>query len=216
MSSGRSTSSPSSSRVWSHCPTSSADWASLDLPDSASPDKTILVALAKNTALSPRIDVLKKGGLRLRGACPNAIAAYHAFVSTAHYEPDEVTLIMHIGAENTDIAIQQGGQLLFARNVAGGGGLFTEAIMSQFGAPYDRAEKMKIQKVDVYCRMIALAASVLTLATTKHTVIRAKKITHQTAAGRRLQGRPRPLGVCKVCNLPRIMGSRNSPANSDR
>jgi type IV pilus assembly protein PilM len=139
----------------------SADWASLDLPESSSPDKTVLVALAKNSALEPRIEVLRRGNLRLRGACPNAIAAYHAFVSTAHYEPGEVTLIMHIGAENTDIAIQKDGRLLFARNVAGGGGLFTEAIMSQFGAPYDRAERMKFQKVDVTPRATAQYADSL-------------------------------------------------------
>ena len=39
--------------------------------------------------------------------------------------------------------------MLFARNVAGGGRLFTEAVMNQFRVPYDRAEKMKRQKADV-------------------------------------------------------------------
>ncbi len=127
----------------------SADWAPLDLPETVSADNTVLVALAKNATLFPRIGVLKKANLKLQGACPNAIAFHHAYVTTARIEPDEVTLLMHVGAENTDIAIQRDGKLLFARNVSGGGRLFTDAIMQQFGSGYDRAEKMKFQKADV-------------------------------------------------------------------
>ncbi len=112
-------------------------------------DNTVLVALAKNASLFPRIGVLKKANLKLQGACPNAIAFQHIYVTTARIEPDEVTLLMHVGAENTDIAIQRDGKLLFARNVSGGGRLFTDAIMQQFGSGYDRAEKMKFQKADV-------------------------------------------------------------------
>jgi len=127
----------------------SADWAPLDLPESVTADNTVLVALAKNASLFPRIGVLKKANLKLQGACPNAIAFQHIYVTTARIEPDEVTLLMHVGAENTDIAIQRDGKLLFARNVSGGGRLFTDAIMQQFGSGYDRAEKMKFQKADV-------------------------------------------------------------------
>jgi type IV pilus assembly protein PilM len=127
----------------------SANWAPMELDDTASADNTVLVALAKNATLFPRISVLKKAGLKLRGACPNSIAFYHAYVNTAKLEPDEVTMLMHIGAENTDIAIQRNGKLLFARNVSGGGRLFTDAIMQQFGSGYERAEKMKFQKADV-------------------------------------------------------------------
>ncbi|MHC4472200.1 MAG: pilus assembly protein PilM, partial [Planctomycetota bacterium] len=127
----------------------SADYARLDLPEAVSADNTVLVALSKNASLLPRMQVLKNAGLRIRGSCPNAIGFFRAFSGTAKVEAGEVTLLMHIGAENTDIAIQQDGKLLFARNVSGGGGLFTEAIMNQFNVQYDRAEKMKAQKADV-------------------------------------------------------------------
>jgi len=127
----------------------SADWVRLDLQDAISGDNTILVALAKNQALLPRIDGLSKAGLTVRGACPNSIGMFHSFVTAARISEGETTLLMHIGAENTDIAIQKDGRLLFARNVSGGGRLFTEAIMTQFNVKYDRAEKMKQQKADV-------------------------------------------------------------------
>ncbi|MEN8150661.1 MAG: pilus assembly protein PilM [Planctomycetota bacterium] len=127
----------------------SADWVRLDIPEAVSGDNTILVALAKNQALLPRIQMLSGAGLKVRGGCPNSIGMFHSFVTSAKIPEDEVTLLMHIGAENTDIAIQKDGRLLFARNVSGGGRLFTEAIMSQFNVKYERAEKMKVQKADV-------------------------------------------------------------------
>jgi len=127
----------------------SADWVRLDLPEAVSGDNTILVALAKNQGLLPRIEGLSLAGLKVRGGCPNSIGMFHSFVTSAKVNDGEVTLLMHIGAENTDIAIQKEGGLLFARNVSGGGRLFTEAIMSQFNVKFDRAEKMKQQKADV-------------------------------------------------------------------
>jgi type IV pilus assembly protein PilM len=133
----------------------SADYSRLDLPEAVSADNTVLVALAKNASLLPRMQVLKNAGLRIRGACPNSIGFFHAFAQTARIEPGEVTLLMHIGAENTDIGIQQDSRLLFARNVSGGGRLFTEAIMNQFNVPFERAEKMKAQKADVSSRTTA-------------------------------------------------------------
>jgi len=138
-----------------------ADWSRLDLPDSVSGDNTIMVSLAKNAAIEPRIGVLARAGLRVRGGAPNAVGMYHAFVTSAKLPPGEVTLLMHVGAENTDIAIQKDGRLLFARNVSGGGRLFTEAIMNQFHVKADRAEKMKQQKADVTPRSSARYADSL-------------------------------------------------------
>ncbi len=139
----------------------SADYRRLDLAESVSADHTVLVALAKNASLLPRIEVLRGAGLRLMGACPNSIGMFHAFVTTAKIRSGEVTLLMHIGAENTDIAIQKDGRLLFARNVSGGGRLFTEAIMNQFRVDYSRAEKMKAQKTNVAPRARARYADSL-------------------------------------------------------
>ena len=133
----------------------SADWARLDIDSSVSGENTIMVALAKNASLLPRMEILKQAKLRVRGACPNSVAMFHSFLTTAKIPSGEVTLLMHVGAENTDIAIQQDGKLLFARNVSGGGRLFTESIMQQFSVRYDRAEKMKFQKADVTPRSAA-------------------------------------------------------------
>ncbi|HEU4394006.1 MAG TPA: hypothetical protein VFS92_00450, partial [Planctomycetota bacterium] len=89
-----------------------ADWALLSLPAAAGEDDTVLVALARNAHLRPRLEAVKASGASPLGGCPRSIALYHAFVSNGSVPPGEVTLILHLGAENTDVAIQRDGALL--------------------------------------------------------------------------------------------------------
>jgi type IV pilus assembly protein PilM len=123
-----------------------ADWALLTLPASAGEDDTVLVALSRNAHLRPRLDALSGSGAPVLGACPRSIALYHAFIANAKVPPGEVTLLLHLGGENTDVAIQRDGALLFARNMAGGGRPFTEALAGAFRVNAETAERMKVQK----------------------------------------------------------------------
>ncbi|HEU4394721.1 MAG TPA: pilus assembly protein PilM, partial [Planctomycetota bacterium] len=132
-----------------------ADWALLSLPAAAGEDDTVLVALARNAHLRPRLDAVKACGASPLGGCPRSIALYHAFVSNAQVPPGEVTLILHLGAENTDVAIQRDGALLFARNMAGGGKPFTDALAAAFRVDAETAERMKVQKGNVTPRQKA-------------------------------------------------------------
>ncbi len=126
-----------------------ADWALLSLPAAAGSDQTVLVALARNAHLRPRLEALAAAGLSSLGGCPRSVALYHAFVTNAKVPPGEVTMILHLGGENTDVAIQRDGALLFARNLVGGGRPFTEALVQAFHVAPETAEKMKIQKGNV-------------------------------------------------------------------
>ncbi|MFQ5845322.1 MAG: pilus assembly protein PilM, partial [Planctomycetota bacterium] len=56
---------------------------------------------------------------------------------------------VNVGRDNLDMAIQRDGELLFARNMAGGGQPFTEAIMQTFGLKEGKAEANKIKKGDL-------------------------------------------------------------------
>jgi Tfp pilus assembly PilM family ATPase len=123
-----------------------ADWALLTLPAGAGEDDTVLVALARNAHLRPRLSAATGGGLSVLGGCPRSIALYHAFITNAKVPPGEVTMLLHLAGENTDVAIQRDGALLFARNMAGGGKPFTEALATAFRVSPETAEKMKVQK----------------------------------------------------------------------
>jgi type IV pilus assembly protein PilM len=129
----------------------SADYRKLDLPDPEGirDDDTILVALARNTHVDSLISSLGSGGIKYGSGCPNSVALFNAFAINATYTEDETALLVNIGSENVDIAIQQGGELIFARNATPGGKAFTEAIMQAFSTTEGKAEKMKQSKGDV-------------------------------------------------------------------
>lgn len=129
----------------------SADYRKLNLPDPEGErdDDTILVALARNVYLDRLIGSCSSGGLGVAGTCPNSVALFNAFAVNATYTEDETCLLVNIGAKDMDIAIQRGGELLFARNATPGGQAFTDAIQQAFNTSASKAEQMKISKADV-------------------------------------------------------------------
>jgi type IV pilus assembly protein PilM len=129
----------------------SADYRVLDLPDpeGTREDDTILVALARNSYLGELTRSLESGGLKLAEGVPNSIALFNAFAANATYTEEETALLVNVGAENVDIAVQRGGDLIFARNATPGGRAFTEAIQHAFNTSASKAEKMKRTKGDV-------------------------------------------------------------------
>lgn len=132
-----------------------ADWALLSLPAAAGEDDTVLVALARNAYLRPRLEAVRTAGAAPLGGCPRSIALYHAFITGGKVPPGEVTMLLHLGGENTDVALQRDGALLFARNLAGGGKPFTEALAQAFRVDAETAERMKVQKGNVTPRQRA-------------------------------------------------------------
>ncbi|MDJ0520438.1 MAG: pilus assembly protein PilM [Planctomycetota bacterium] len=129
----------------------SADYRALNLPDPEGirDDDTILVALARNKYLSEITRSLESGGIKLGEGVPNSVALFNAFAANATYTEDETALLVNVGSENVDIAVQQGGELIFARNATPGGQAFTDAIAQAFNTSEGKAEKMKKTKGDV-------------------------------------------------------------------
>ena len=125
-----------------------ADYRMLDLPVEMD-ENTVLVALARNTWLSPRLAAATGSGIKAEGGCPNSVALFNAFLAHGSWKDGETTFLVNIGRENIDMAIQRDGELLFARNMSGGGTILTEAIMGTFGLKEAKAEKNKITKGDL-------------------------------------------------------------------
>jgi len=125
-----------------------ADYRLLDLPGDADED-TVLVALTRNTWLAPRLDAVRGAGIKAGGGCPASVALFNAFMAHGQWEDGETTFLVNVGRENIDMAIQRDGELLFARNMSGGGHMFTEAIMGTFGLREAKAEKNKVTKGDL-------------------------------------------------------------------
>lgn len=126
-----------------------ADYALLPIDEGPEEEDIVLLGLVKDEFLAERMDVLKAAGIRVEGACPNAIALFNCFLKNGEFRSEEVTLLLNIGAENCDIALQKNAQLVFARNQALGGATFTRAIMDGLGVDEARAEKLKRLRADL-------------------------------------------------------------------
>jgi type IV pilus assembly protein PilM len=124
----------------------SAAYAPLAIDDATSGDNVVLVALAKNGHLVPRLEALREAGLDVLGGCPRSVAAFAVYKEHGRLPSDETVFLMHIGHENTDVAIARKGVLIFARNVTGGSRLFTDAIVQNIRLDPATAEKSKITK----------------------------------------------------------------------
>ena len=127
----------------------SADYGVMNLPAGASADTSVLVAMVKNSLLTPRVRLLERLKQKVVAAVPNSLLLFNSFLWYGKVKPGETTLLVKIGAQNMDIAIQKDGNLLFARNVTGAGEQFTEAIAQSFSVGMEKAEKMKRQKGNV-------------------------------------------------------------------
>ncbi|MCU0722287.1 MAG: pilus assembly protein PilM [Planctomycetes bacterium] len=121
----------------------------LDLPPNKSGNQVVLVALAKNTYLGHRIDVLGGAGIGTGDLVPSSLALFQAFLLQGTPPPGETTLIVDVGARNTEMAIQRDGVLLFARNVSSGGNLFTKAVSEAMRIPFPEAERIKCKEGSV-------------------------------------------------------------------
>ena len=125
-----------------------ADYRRLKLP-TESDEETVLVALARNTWLQPRLGAARGAGFSVGGGCPNSVAVFNAFLAHSSWKEGETAFLVSLGRENIDMAILRDGELLFARNMSGGGQAFTEAIMNTFGLNEAKAEKNKVTKGDL-------------------------------------------------------------------
>ena len=108
-------------------------------------EQMVLIAMAKDGYLEPRVDAVG-ASLPVRYATPNMIAAFNAFLKCGSFAEGETTVHLDIGQDNADLAIQRDGDLLFARNLAFGGNTFTEALASNFGLDWSKAEELKLSK----------------------------------------------------------------------
>jgi type IV pilus assembly protein PilM len=127
----------------------SADYNLLPVTDEESGMETVLMALARDEALERCVQLVAAGGGTVAAHVPNCIAIYNAYLRCGDVEPDAVVCVANLGRETTDIALVRGGDLLFARNLTGGGKVLDDAIAAAFDVSERKAEKLKSELLDL-------------------------------------------------------------------
>ena len=95
-------------------------------------DRAILLALAREEALQTTAELAAAAGGSVDGHVPNCIALYNAYLRCGPVEEDTVVCLANLGHETIDIALVRGVDLLFARNLSGGGKVLDDAILDIF------------------------------------------------------------------------------------
>ena len=127
----------------------SADYNLLPPTDEEAGSDTILMALARNEALQRVSDMLSEAKGSVSAHVPNCIAIYNAYLRTFTTDEDQVVCIASIGHETIDIALAKGQDLLFARNLSGGGKVLDDAIAAAFNVSGRKAENLKKELLDL-------------------------------------------------------------------
>jgi type IV pilus assembly protein PilM len=125
----------------------SSDYRPLNIAGGVSQGLIVLAAVVKNAYLEERFDLARSSGISISSAAPNAVALYRAYTASQLYKAGETTFLLDIGRENCEMAIQQDGDILFARNTTGhAGDKVTSAIDGAFGIGRDRSEDYKRER----------------------------------------------------------------------
>ncbi|MDP6519618.1 MAG: pilus assembly protein PilM, partial [Planctomycetota bacterium] len=114
-----------------------------DVPEIEGED-IVLLALARDPVMDTHLAGLAAVNGAIDSFAPASLGLYNAWTHYGVVE-DETVMLVNIGHENTDVVIVRGPDLLFARNLTGGSGLFDEAIGQRFGVGLEQAEQIKIQ-----------------------------------------------------------------------
>jgi len=119
------------------------DYRILNLPDFDTAQFPILLALAQTPVVIERMAVAKAGARGADEVGLTALGAFHLFRRSPQCREDEISLLLDLGAEETHLTLQRGGELLFARTLSQGGRQLTGALQQKLGLLGPEAEAWK-------------------------------------------------------------------------
>ncbi len=117
------------------------DFQILD-PDPTEKDKmNVLIVAAKNTVLTKYVGLLQQAGLTPKALEPESLAIGRILGDSVN--KPSATIILHIGAADSQIVVSYKGFVRFTRSVAIGGDDMTKAVESALGFYSSQAEEYK-------------------------------------------------------------------------
>ncbi len=101
---------------------------------------------AKRETVQAQIDYLKPLGITPKGVMPSTLATsvLAGIVNDKDDSTGEMTMVVDVGAERTDICLMAGDTLRFSRSFPVGGNHLTQLYQQEMGSDFEIAERRKI------------------------------------------------------------------------
>lgn len=104
----------------------------------------VLLAAAKKEVVISYIEAIQKAGLEVVIMDVDSFALETMYEENYDFGPDDVVILVNIGASMTNINVLRGGVSIFTRDFSLGGNSITEYIRDKRGLSLEEAEKMKL------------------------------------------------------------------------
>jgi type IV pilus assembly protein PilM len=121
-------------------PLDDVEWSYQLFQDEGSPEKEVGIFAMRKELVNHTIQNFANAGLNVQAVQMNPLAVYNAMYYDQRIKG--TTMIIDVGAENTDLIIAEGEQI-WLRSIPVGGNNFTEALIKQFKLKFPKAEELK-------------------------------------------------------------------------
>ena len=121
-------------------PLDEVEWSYQLFQDPQSPDVEVGIFAMRKELVNQHIKYFTDSGLNVQAVQMNPLAVYNGM-----YHDDRIkgtTMIVDVGAENTDLIIAEG-QTIWLRSIPIGGNNFTESLVKAFKLKFPKAEELK-------------------------------------------------------------------------
>ena len=104
----------------------------------------VLLAAAKKEKIADYTDVIRQAQRTPKLVDIDIFAVQNAYeMNYASPAPDQIQALINIGASVTNIAVMQGAQPIFWRDISVGGNQYTEAIQKELSLSHEQSERLK-------------------------------------------------------------------------
>ena len=121
-------------------PLDEVEWAYQLFQNDQSPDVEVGIFAMRKDLVNQNIRYFTDVGMNVRAVQTNPLAVYNALYHDQRIKG--ATMIIDLGAENTDLIIAEG-ESIWMRSISIGGNNFTEALVKQFKLKFNKAEELK-------------------------------------------------------------------------
>lgn len=103
----------------------------------------VLLAAVKKEKIQDYTDVIRQAGCTPKLVDIDIFAVQNAYELNYDLPSSDIHALVNLGASVTNIAVLQGSQPIFWRDISVGGNQYTEAIQKELSLSYDQAERLK-------------------------------------------------------------------------